>query len=147
MCIRDRGFTRPVHVSQNYDSESSFTLGGQSWLQAKHQPSGLSVIMARVELCGVWGDQPHSKGNICSSSRTLKWQEQTCASTASLSKKASTVFLDDFSLTGDERDHPRHEDRFVMFGLSTVGQLPTQNGESRFGSSALDQQLSQKGTL
>lgn len=38
-------------------------------------------------------------------------------------EEASTVFLDTFSLTGDDPDHSYAEDRFVTFGLSSVGRL------------------------
>ena len=38
-------------------------------------------------------------------------------------KEASTVFLDDLSLTGDDPDHSSVEDRFVMFGTSSRGRL------------------------
>lgn len=34
-----------------------------------------------------------------------------------------SVFLDDLSLSGDDPDHSVHEDRQVVFGLSTVGRL------------------------
>lgn len=37
--------------------------------------------------------------------------------------EASTVFFDDFSLTGADPDHSWEEDRFVVFGLSSIGQL------------------------
>lgn len=38
-------------------------------------------------------------------------------------EEASAVFLDDFSLTGDDPDHSWNEERFVMFGLSAAGRL------------------------
>ena len=38
-------------------------------------------------------------------------------------EEASSVFLDDLSLTGDDPDHSSDEDRFVMFGLSGMGHL------------------------
>ena len=38
-------------------------------------------------------------------------------------EEASTVFFDEFSLTGDDPDHSLEVDRFVTFGLSVVGQL------------------------
>lgn len=37
--------------------------------------------------------------------------------------EASTVFLDDFSLTGEDPDHSEDEDRFVTFGVSNAGRL------------------------
>lgn len=38
-------------------------------------------------------------------------------------EEASSVFLDDLSLSGDDPDHSVREDRQVIFGLSTVGRL------------------------
>ncbi len=38
-------------------------------------------------------------------------------------EEASTAFLDDFSLNGDDPDHAWDEDRFVIFGLSSTGRL------------------------
>ena len=38
-------------------------------------------------------------------------------------EEASTVFFDDLSLTGDDPDHSLNEERFVMFGLSSMGRL------------------------
>lgn len=38
-------------------------------------------------------------------------------------EEAITIFLDDFSLTGADPDHSLDEDRFVTFGISTVGRL------------------------
>ena len=38
-------------------------------------------------------------------------------------EEASTVFFDDLSLTGDDPDHSLDEDRFVTFGLSSMGRL------------------------
>ncbi len=38
-------------------------------------------------------------------------------------EEAITVFLDDFSLTGDDPDHSLNEDRFLTFGISTIGRL------------------------
>lgn len=38
-------------------------------------------------------------------------------------EEAATAFLDDFSLTGDDPDHSADEDRFITFGLSSVGRL------------------------
>ena len=37
--------------------------------------------------------------------------------------EAATVFLDDFSLTGNDPDHSEDEERFVMFGISNAGRL------------------------
>ena len=37
--------------------------------------------------------------------------------------EASSVFLDDFSLTGDDPDHSGREDRFITFGVSNIGRL------------------------
>lgn len=38
-------------------------------------------------------------------------------------EEASTVFLDELSLTGDDPDHSIGEERFVIFGLSSSGRL------------------------
>jgi len=38
-------------------------------------------------------------------------------------EEASTVFFDDLSLTGNDPDHSLDEDRFVTFGLSSMGRL------------------------
>ena len=38
-------------------------------------------------------------------------------------EEAATVFFDDLSLTGDDPDHSLDEERFVVFGLSSVGRL------------------------
>ena len=38
-------------------------------------------------------------------------------------KEATTVFMDNFSLTGDDPDHSFKEDRFVIFGQSSNGHL------------------------
>jgi uncharacterized DUF497 family protein len=37
--------------------------------------------------------------------------------------EAATVFLDALSLTGDDPDHSVGEERFVTFGLSSIGRL------------------------
>lgn len=38
-------------------------------------------------------------------------------------EEACSVFFDELSLTGDDPDHSLDEDRFVTFGLSSVGRL------------------------
>jgi len=38
-------------------------------------------------------------------------------------EEATTVFMDDFSLTGEDPDHSLDEDRYVTFGLSSHGRL------------------------
>lgn len=38
-------------------------------------------------------------------------------------EETSTVFFDDLSLTGDDPDHSLDEERFVTFGLSSLGHL------------------------
>lgn len=38
-------------------------------------------------------------------------------------EEATTVFRDDFALTGDDPDHSIGEERFVTFGLSSSGRL------------------------
>lgn len=38
-------------------------------------------------------------------------------------EESATVFLDDLSLVGHDPDHSLEEERFVMFGLSSVGRL------------------------
>jgi len=35
--------------------------------------------------------------------------------------EALTVFLDDYSLTGDDPDHSMEEERFITFGVSITG--------------------------
>jgi uncharacterized DUF497 family protein len=37
--------------------------------------------------------------------------------------EATTVFLDVFSLTGDDPDHSEGEDRYITFGISSAGRL------------------------
>ncbi len=37
--------------------------------------------------------------------------------------EAPTVFFDDLSLTGDDPDHSLNEERFVTFGVSSMGRL------------------------
>jgi uncharacterized DUF497 family protein len=37
--------------------------------------------------------------------------------------EATTVFFDDFSLTGDDPDHSKEEDRFITFGVSNTGRV------------------------
>jgi uncharacterized DUF497 family protein len=37
--------------------------------------------------------------------------------------EAATVFLDQLSLTGDDPDHSVSEERYVTFGVSSVGRL------------------------
>jgi len=37
--------------------------------------------------------------------------------------EALTIFLDDFSLTGDDPDHSTEEERFITFGISESRRL------------------------
>jgi uncharacterized protein len=37
--------------------------------------------------------------------------------------EAASVFLDAFSMTGDDPDHSEGEERFVTFGVSNTGRL------------------------
>jgi uncharacterized DUF497 family protein len=39
-------------------------------------------------------------------------------------EEASTVFADDYSLTGTDPDHSVGEERFITFGIAQSGRLP-----------------------
>ena len=56
------------------------------------------------------------------------WRDRTTSyssrnTSSSRLEEAATVFLDPLSVTGDDPDHARGEQRFIIFGMSVRGRL------------------------
>ncbi len=48
-------------------------------------------------------------------------------------KEATTVFIDELSMTGDDPDHSRGEHRAITFGVSSLGRLLAVSHTDRTG--------------